>query len=77
MVGLTVIPRRTPIFSHGFTIVLHFPPFARQYRPLIWRNTHPYVVIDRHEDVTNPNDVEKDSECDRSVIFYGYVRART
>ena len=40
----------------------------------MWRNTHPYVVVDRHEDVTNPNEVEEDPECDRSVTFYGYVR---
>ena len=45
-----------------------------QFRPLIWRNTHPYVIVDRHEDLTNPNDVEEDPECDRSVAFYGYVR---
>lgn len=33
-----------------------------KFRPLTWRNTHPYVVVDRFEDVTpqetlahNPN----------------------
>ena len=42
---------------------------------MVWRNTHPYVLVDRHEDVTNPNIVEESQgECDRSVIFYGYVR---
>jgi ribosome biogenesis protein BMS1 len=45
-----------------------------KYRPLIWRNTHPYVLVDRHEDVTNPNEVEQNSDCERSIIFYGYVR---
>lgn len=45
-----------------------------QYRPLVWRNTHPYVLVDRHEDVTNPNAIEMDNLCDRSVTFYGYVR---
>jgi len=30
--------------------------------------------VDRHEDVTNPNLVEEDPECERSVTFYGYVR---
>jgi ribosome biogenesis protein BMS1 len=32
------------------------------------------VVVDRHEDVTDPNEVEKDANCPRSVTFYGYVR---
>jgi ribosome biogenesis protein BMS1 len=40
----------------------------------VWRNTHPYVVVDRHEDITHPNQVEDDPMCDRSVTFYGYVR---
>lgn len=46
-----------------------------KFRPLIWRNTHPYIVVDRHEDITNPNEIEKHQGlCDRSVVFYGYVR---
>jgi ribosome biogenesis protein BMS1 len=40
----------------------------------VWRNTHPYCVIDRHEDITHPNKVSEDPNCDRSVTFYGYVR---
>jgi len=45
-----------------------------KYRPLVWRNTHPYVVVDRHEDITHPNKIQDDSACDRSISFYGYVR---
>ncbi|CAJ1965988.1 unnamed protein product [Cylindrotheca closterium] len=45
-----------------------------KYRPLVWRNTHPYVLIDRHEDITHPNVTDKDPKCDRSITFYGYVR---
>ena len=45
-----------------------------QYRPLVWRNTHPYIVVDRHEDITHPNKISEDPACDRSVTFYGYVR---
>jgi ribosome biogenesis protein BMS1 len=42
---------------------------------LIWRNTHPYVIVDRHEDITNPNDIEQyQGKNDRSIIFYGYIR---
>lgn len=45
-----------------------------KFRPLIWRNTHPYVVVDRHEDITHPNKVAEDPTCDRTITFYGYVR---
>jgi ribosome biogenesis protein BMS1 len=45
-----------------------------QYRPLIWRNTHPYVVIDRHEDITHPSVLDVDPDCDRTLSLYGYVR---
>ena len=40
----------------------------------MWRNTHPYVIVDRHEDITHPNRLSEDPTCDRSVTFYGYVR---
>lgn len=40
----------------------------------MWRNTHPYVLIDRHEDITHPNVTDKDPTCGRSITFYGYVR---
>ncbi|KAI2510583.1 U3 snoRNA binding protein [Fragilaria crotonensis] len=45
-----------------------------KFRPLIWRNTHPYIVVDRHEDITHPNKLEADPDCTRSITFYGYVR---
>jgi ribosome biogenesis protein BMS1 len=45
-----------------------------KYRPLIWRNTHPYILVDRHEDITHPNKIDDDPECERSITFYGYVR---
>jgi len=46
-----------------------------KYRPLVWRNTHPYVVVDRHEDITHPSTIEEsEGKCERSVAFYGYVR---
>lgn len=46
-------------------------PLLLQYRPLIWRNTHPYILIDRHEDITDPNN---DNDDQRNVVVYGYVR---
>ncbi|CAM9384481.1 unnamed protein product [Chrysoparadoxa australica] len=45
-----------------------------KFRPLIWRNTHPYVLVDRFEDITNPALVQEDSNCDRDVAMFGYVR---
>lgn len=45
-----------------------------KFRPLTWRNTHPYVLVDRHEDITHPNETDKNPDCDRSVTFYGWVR---
>jgi ribosome biogenesis protein BMS1 len=53
---------------------ISYPSLSLQFRPLVWRNTHPYLVVDRHEDMTNPNMVEEDPNCERSVTFYGYVR---
>jgi ribosome biogenesis protein BMS1 len=46
-----------------------------KFRPLIWRNTHPYVVADRVEDVTTVARInEEGAQCDRDVTLYGYVR---
>jgi len=59
--------------SHCLLLLL-CPFWTIQYRPLIWRNTHPYVLIDRHEDVTHPNLISDNPQCNRSVTFYGYVR---
>jgi ribosome biogenesis protein BMS1 len=43
-------------------------------RPLIWRNSHPYVIADRYEDLTPSETIRSDPKCDRSVCFYGYLR---
>jgi len=45
-----------------------------KFRPLIWRNTHPYLLIDRYEDVTDSKKVQEEPECDRKIAFFGYVR---
>ncbi len=42
-----------------------------KFRPLIWRNTHPYLVVDRVEDVT-PSGQSNDG--DKDVTLYGYIR---
>ncbi|CAG8444065.1 15149_t:CDS:10 [Acaulospora colombiana] len=45
-----------------------------KFRPLVWRNTHPYLVADRVEDLTDPEEVRKNPICDRTVTLYGYLR---
>lgn len=45
-----------------------------KFRPLIWRNTHPYVVADRIEDLTDPDLIHRKPNCDRTVTLYGYLR---
>ncbi len=45
-----------------------------KFRPLVWRNTHPYIIADRREDLTPPQLVSEDPNCDRDVALYGFVR---
>uniref|UniRef100_A0A8C8RRV0 BMS1 ribosome biogenesis factor n=1 Tax=Pelusios castaneus TaxID=367368 RepID=A0A8C8RRV0_9SAUR len=45
-----------------------------KFRPLTWQTSHPYVLADRMEDLTNPEDVRVNSKCDRKVSLYGYLR---
>ncbi|XP_054839546.1 ribosome biogenesis protein BMS1 homolog [Eublepharis macularius] len=45
-----------------------------KFRPLTWQTSHPYVLADRMEDLTNPEDVRVNPKCDRRVSLYGYLR---
>ncbi|XP_057840346.1 uncharacterized protein LOC131050177 isoform X2 [Cryptomeria japonica] len=45
-----------------------------KFRPLSWRTSHPYILVDRFEDVTPPECVQEDQKCDRNVTLYGYLR---
>ncbi|KAJ6661649.1 hypothetical protein lerEdw1_013888 [Lerista edwardsae] len=45
-----------------------------KFRPLTWQTSHPYILADRMEDLTNPENVRVNSKCDRKVSFYGYLR---
>ncbi|KAJ0400739.1 hypothetical protein P43SY_005460 [Pythium insidiosum] len=45
-----------------------------KFRPLTWRNSHPYLIADRFEDVTHPDDVQRNPAVDRKVTLYGYLR---
>ncbi|XP_065644146.1 ribosome biogenesis protein BMS1 homolog isoform X2 [Hydra vulgaris] len=45
-----------------------------KFRPLLWRSSHPYVLVDRYEDLTNSELIRENSKCDRTVCLYGYMR---
>jgi len=45
-----------------------------KFHPLDWRASHPYVLADRMEDLTDPEQLRKEATCDRTLSLYGYVR---
>ncbi|XP_055976730.1 ribosome biogenesis protein BMS1 homolog [Sorex fumeus] len=45
-----------------------------KFRPLTWQTSHPYILADRMEDLTNPEDIRTNNKCDRKVSLYGYLR---
>ncbi|EGG15440.1 BMS1-like ribosome biogenesis protein [Cavenderia fasciculata] len=45
-----------------------------KFIPLSWRNTHPYVHVDRFEDITDPERVKHEPQSDRNICLYGYIR---
>ncbi|XP_020113105.1 ribosome biogenesis protein bms1-like isoform X1 [Ananas comosus] len=42
--------------------------------PLSWRLSHPYLLVDRFEDVTPPDRMHTNNKCDRNITLYGYLR---
>ena len=45
-----------------------------KFRPLSWRQSHPYFVVDRFEDTTSLEAIRKNPKCDRDIAVYGYLR---
>ena len=46
-----------------------------KFRPLVFRNTHPYMLVDRLEDLTARERIRAtEGKCDRTVTVYGYLR---
>uniref|UniRef100_A0A3Q3H2N0 BMS1 ribosome biogenesis factor n=1 Tax=Kryptolebias marmoratus TaxID=37003 RepID=A0A3Q3H2N0_KRYMA len=45
-----------------------------KFRPLVWQSSHPYVLVDRMEDLTDPENIRTNPKCDRTVSLYGYLR---
>ncbi|KAG4180955.1 hypothetical protein ERO13_A10G197400v2 [Gossypium hirsutum] len=60
-------PKREVHNLARFISVMKFPPLS-------WRTSHPYLLVDRFEDVTPPERVQMNSKCDRNVTLYGYLR---
>lgn len=45
-----------------------------KFRPLKWRNEHPYMLVDRMTDLTHPELLEtQGNKIDRKVALYGYL----
>ncbi|XP_060567637.1 ribosome biogenesis protein BMS1 homolog [Ruditapes philippinarum] len=44
-----------------------------KFRPLTWRTTHPYILADRMEDISDPETVRQFSKTDRNISLYGYL----
>eukprot|EP00796_Vickermania_ingenoplastis_P008240 gene8240-5761_t len=42
----------------------------------LWRNTHSCVLVDRHEDITDPDLVHANPNVSRTIAFYGYARGK-
>lgn len=54
--------------------ISRFISVMKNPRPLIWRNSHPYALVDSFRDITHPTKIENDPHCDRSIALSGYLR---
>ncbi|CAM1331974.1 BMS1 (predicted), partial [Pycnogonum litorale] len=45
-----------------------------KFRPLSWKQNHPYILSDRMEDLTDPELIRQNPVCDRDICLYGYTR---
>ncbi|WFD30975.1 Glycoside hydrolase 2 (Mannanase, beta-galactosidase) [Malassezia sp. CBS 17886] len=45
-----------------------------KFRPLVFRNAHPYFLADRMEELTPRELVREDPRMDRTITVYGYLR---
>uniref|UniRef100_A0AC34FV49 Bms1-type G domain-containing protein n=1 Tax=Panagrolaimus sp. ES5 TaxID=591445 RepID=A0AC34FV49_9BILA len=44
-----------------------------KFRPIAWRTAHPYILVDRMEDLTDPEEIRANDRIDRTVSLYGWV----
>lgn len=47
---------------------------SMKFRPLSWQTSHPYLLVDRLEDLTDPERLRREKDIDRTISLYGYVR---
>jgi ribosome biogenesis protein BMS1 len=45
-----------------------------KFRPLVFRNQHPYLVADRLQDLTSREALRTNPKMDRTITLYGYLR---
>lgn len=45
-----------------------------KFRPLIFRNQHPYLLADRIQDLTSRQALKENPKMDRTITLYGYLR---
>ena len=64
--GQLYTPRETLNLSRYITII--------KPRPLTWRASHPGVLVDRFEDITDPEEIRQNQYVNRHVCLYGFVR---
>eukprot|EP00026_Physarum_polycephalum_P001142 Phypoly_transcript_01143.p1 GENE.Phypoly_transcript_01143~~Phypoly_transcript_01143.p1 ORF type:complete len:1209 (+),score=274.43 Phypoly_transcript_01143:529-3627(+) len=62
------------LYSHMEILNLARFITTAKVKPLTWRISHSYMLVDRIEDITEPETVRQDQYCDRTVCLYGYVR---
>jgi ribosome biogenesis protein BMS1 len=44
-----------------------------KYRPISWRNEHPFVLVDRIEDITPAGRTPDEAAADRQLLVHGFV----
>lgn len=45
-----------------------------KFRPLVFRNQHPYLLADRIQDLTPRQAIQENPKMDRTITLYGYLR---
>lgn len=45
-----------------------------KFRPLVFRNQHPYLLADRIQDLTPREAIRENPKMDRTITLYGYLR---
>nr|XP_018267214.1 ribosome biogenesis protein BMS1 [Kwoniella dejecticola CBS 10117]OBR89372.1 ribosome biogenesis protein BMS1 [Kwoniella dejecticola CBS 10117] len=45
-----------------------------KFRPLVFRNQHPYLLADRIQDMTSRELIRENPKIDRTITLYGYLR---